>query len=148
MKVYSDVLTEADLWAALPAGLELMDGYYLTGTRARRFEKVRLVSPVARKVSRRHPNSGTHGAESRHYCASWDEHGVWMARLFEKDSDARIIGYEDYRGAETFHRITDNRYRNVSVSEDADGVWVRTDASELCGPYQSRDAARGDFARV
>lgn len=110
MKVYSETLTMADLHSACPDGIELMDGAVLIDKRSRRFEGVRLCSPVARKISKRRPNTGTWGADRAHYCATWDEHGAWMAELFERDPSARIMGYADYRDREDFHQQTGGMY--------------------------------------
>lgn len=87
MKVYSDVLTEADLRSALPDGV-YADVRPLRQARVRRFGwDVYLEGFGARHT--RATNSGTYGAGSRK-AVSYDDHGVWMARLYQIDPDARV----------------------------------------------------------
>jgi hypothetical protein len=66
--------------------------------------KVRLTGS-----STRHRNSGTHGAATwESPPATWDEHGRWMAELFDRDPHARIAGYN---GRDAFHHETADKYR-------------------------------------
>lgn len=87
MKIWADNLTTDDLYATLP------DGVYL--------EHVEIKNP--RKRARgwdvhlttdhgRYANSGQWGA-SHEKAASWDEWGVWIARLFEIDPGAAMTYY-------------------------------------------------------
>jgi hypothetical protein len=106
VKLYSDTLTAADLHAAanLPAyGVEL----------------VTIQRPRVRKhgwtfrlwgSSGRWRNSGQHGAE-RERATTWDQHGEWMARLFDKDPAAKI---GPYNGCDDFHAQTQGKYREAA----------------------------------
>jgi hypothetical protein len=55
---------------------------------------------------RRHKNSGNYGA-GYSYAATYDEHGWWMAKLFEKDPEMVLDRYD---GAQGFHRMTRYEY--------------------------------------
>lgn len=111
MKIWSDTLSMQDLHDAARevradfAGckIHLEDGLTLhVGPRTRRFDGVKL-----RAVHGfRRPNSGRDGGDSAKWCASYAEHGWWMARVFRKDPHARILGALDYRGEDTFHDLT------------------------------------------
>src|SRR4051812_23644972 len=111
MKIYSDKLQTRDLWAALPDGLEMLDGLELIeGPRLRRFEHVRICSPVPRGKGKRYRLNGGNIGSLNVYAAGYDEHGEWMARLFEIDPDARIIGVNRYEGRDSFHEQTEHRF--------------------------------------
>lgn len=111
MKVYSDKLDVLDLRAAVVgvpnvfvARIETMER-----TRLRTHGwKVQLGS----STSRRWRNSGTFGAMTWQDCApaTWDEHGAWMARLFDLDPDAIVA---NYRGRDDFHRSTRYQYESA-----------------------------------
>jgi hypothetical protein len=99
-------------------GLELIDG-----PRSRRFEHVRLCSPVPRGKGKRYrlnpgADARSHGRAraAGNYAATYDEHGEWMAEVFERDPEARIVGYEDYRGRDDFHEKTGGKYRVAVVA--------------------------------
>lgn len=121
MKLYTDTLSPAHLWAALPPGLELLDGYAMhVGPRTRRIDGVRLCSPAPRGKGRNyHLNSGHYGALPV-YNATWDEHGIWMTRLFDIDPLLRIVGANRYEGREDFHAQTANRYEEYRKPVCAD----------------------------
>jgi hypothetical protein len=117
MKVYSKTLQTCDLWAACPDGLEMLDGLELIdGPRSRRFEHVRLCSPVPRGKGKRYRLNGGNIGALEAYAATYDEHGEWMAEVFERDPEARIVGYEDYRGRDDFHEKTGGKYRVAVVA--------------------------------
>lgn len=110
MKVYSDTLTYADLRAAARyARIALDTCEPIEGARVRsRGWTVRLSGS-----STRHRNSGTHGAATWESApATYDEHGHWMAWLFDIDPNARIAEYD---GAHNFHAFTYDAYRRVGV---------------------------------
>lgn len=117
MKIYSDTLQRSDLGVALiAAGLNDERVYVdecmaLPSPRLRqRGWKVRLTCTR----SNRHRNSGTHGAATWEMpAASWDQHGRWMAELFERDPNARI---SNYNGRDDFHRATKGKYRPKTTS--------------------------------
>lgn len=113
MKLWSETLTAsrlsdaaAEVRADFPGSqVYLSDELFLhEGPRSRRFDNVCLRT-----------RTGIYGApepqDGSERSASFCEHGWWMARVFAKDPDARVIGgwmYEraDYRGAAMFHDLT------------------------------------------
>lgn len=124
MYVYSKTLTMADLEnAAARLGLELVPGAELyEGPRTRRFDRVRLQSADARTVE--YPRETKAWEEGRmiystgrrHHSATYDEHGYWMAELFELDPNARIkSGMHDFRGHADFHEQTRDTYHQDCV---------------------------------
>lgn len=102
MRVYGDTLTASDLRAAVPDGcvLELVT-IDAPRTRARGWN-VKLRRPG----SSRFTNSGRYGAGELG-AASWDDYGVWIARLYAIDEGARIAHYD---GRADFERQTDGAY--------------------------------------
>jgi hypothetical protein len=119
MRIHSDKLTRADLAEAImAAGLE---GVYVDGviegrsqSRARGFTVKLAARPGP---GRRRRNTGRYGAEDAGHemyqaSATYDEHGAWMAELFERDPDA-IVTY--YKGRDDFHDQTEGKYRKVSA---------------------------------
>jgi hypothetical protein len=111
MKVYSDSLTFTDLRAcAEEVGLTVAwDTREMQKPRIRTFGwEVRLHDAD----SKRYYNSGPYGARDRG-APSWDRYGHWMARIFQRDANARIA---EYNGAEEFHRVTANKYEIREVS--------------------------------
>jgi len=115
MRIHSDRLTRQDLYSATE-GIEgvWVDGAIETGSRSRaRGFTVKLAAEPQK--GRRRRNTGNYGAEDGGYpiqvaAATYDEHGRWMAELFERDPDA-IITY--YSGRDDFHEQTDGKYRPV-----------------------------------
>lgn len=110
MKVYSDSLTQRDLDAAsnIPAYYPEVKREWVGRLRERAYD-VRLVGS-----SNRWRNSGVYGAESTR-SATHDQHGEWMARLFEVDPDAIIVGDSRYEGRDDFHAQTEYRYARTST---------------------------------
>lgn len=106
MRVYSDTLTADDLHNAARrarVGIRDIAGMQRPRVRARGW----VLSLTG--SSTRHRNSGTYGADHDDFPpATWDEHGAWMAALYEVDPDARIAYY---RNREDFHTLTANAYR-------------------------------------
>jgi len=107
MKVYSNTLTEADLRKAVPRGcqLELMS---ITRPRVRDFGWHARLTCYA---GNRWTNSGQYGAGSER-AATYDQHGEWMAPLFEIDPDARIAHWD---GVHDFNQGTEGRYSKEKV---------------------------------
>lgn len=114
MKVWSRTLTVTDLNECVRevntefpgCALYLAESVSLhEGRRARRIDGVSLRSTY----NRRHPNTGTRGAETMEWggAASWTEWGWFLARVFDRDPDARC---GDYRGRDDFHWQTDARF--------------------------------------
>lgn len=102
MKLYTRTLTMNDLHRALPPGITLLDRAMgakhdpelIEGPRSRKFINVRLASwePRGKGMNYRLVTGG-HGSWSvEAWNATWDEHGIWMARLFDIDPNLRITG--------------------------------------------------------
>lgn len=64
------------------------------------------------KLSGSSPYRQNFGTEQ---AATWDEWGVFIARIFAKDSDA-IAGH--YKSADLFHEVTDGRFENGELPAD------------------------------
>jgi hypothetical protein len=104
VKLYSDTLTGADLNDALPRGVGIETLSIGRPRNAARGWTVRLYCYGNRRLR----NSGRHGAESQGPpAASWDQHGEWMAALYDRDPHARI---GPYTGRDDFHTKTDGAY--------------------------------------
>lgn len=55
--------------------------------------------------------SGDRISDKRTHVATYEEHGVWMARVFALDPTARIkSAFGDYRGADSFHEQTNHEF--------------------------------------
>lgn len=92
MKLYSDTLTREDLYDCLPADVDA-DVQNINNPRKRKHGyEVRLVGLGDRHT--RKTNSGNYGAGDR-MAATWDDHGIWMAALYEIDPLAIIATYQD-----------------------------------------------------
>jgi hypothetical protein len=121
MRIHSDVLTPSRLVEAIDAaGLDIavhLDScsVHKSRKRARGIEfrlgaTERVGTLKGERITRRPRNTGKYGAEQAGghlYAATYDEHGEWMARLFDADPDA-IIGY--YDGRDHFHAETRYQY--------------------------------------
>ena len=93
MKVYSDTLTINDLYACLPSGVGIAGVREIGRARKRaRGWELSLEGYDARHTRR--TNSGQYGAGER-FAATWDDHGVWMNNLYERDPNAHIAWYEN-----------------------------------------------------
>lgn len=101
MKIYSDVLTGQDFYRAC-SGMPIYPARAnLKGSRIQHFD-------VILRAMRDHGRSGMGNIPGK--CATWDETGVWMARLFDKDPALRIVSFRKYDGKEDFHSQTEGRY--------------------------------------
>ena len=94
MRIHTDTLTREQLYAALPFDVHAYITPKGSRKRARAFE-VTLFVLEKDDLHRRYGNSGGYGS-SEDVAATWDEWGVWMARLYEIDPDALIGWYESY----------------------------------------------------
>ncbi len=103
MKVYSDILTRDDMLDALPYGVTLEECEKIQNPRVRsQGWNVQL----RRWGSNRHTNSGHYGAGERG-AATYDDHGVWIAELFDRDPSARISWWD---GRDHFNQGTEHKY--------------------------------------
>lgn len=121
MKIYSDTLTPQDLYVATPEGVDVTYGYPVSARlRSRRFDHVRLST----EHGNRWPNGGNQGGGRAAYnsgqvasprAATYDEHGEWMAALYERDPYMILIGIERYESASDFHAKTHGRYEGRAL---------------------------------
>lgn len=117
MRIHTNTLTVHDLHDALAttglrAGGVRVDTASLHNSRKRKVSIEFRLSAEPGK-GRRRRNTGYYGAEDAfqtpfQMAATYDEHGIWMAELFERDPEA-IIGY--YDGRDDFHEQTKGKYR-------------------------------------
>lgn len=120
MILYTNTLTRNDLHDALPHPIELLDSSHgwkhdptlHEGPRSRKFVHVRLCSPYPRGKGKRFVlTSGSYGSHALEaWNATWDEHGIWMTRLFDIDPHLRITGSNEYNGRSDFHHQTDYKF--------------------------------------
>ena len=113
MKIHTDRLTSAEVYAATKAGG--MKGVYAEcvtlGSRSR---KRGLVVHLVGNSGRR-PNPGKGGVERGGYAATWDEWGMFLNYLFEMDPDAIATGA--YDGRDEFLLKTDWRFTDLTADE-------------------------------
>jgi hypothetical protein len=119
MRIYSNVLTSADLDAAIRAANERtptrdVDPFYgLIGfERCLRLNRTRIRARgwdvlLYRTGSTMHFNSGQHGA-GEEGAASWDDWGWFLAELYLRDP---VMRAGSYNGEAEFHRATRNGFK-------------------------------------
>lgn len=115
MRIHSNYLKLSDVYAATAD----LPGVYATvsehGSRshARAFEVQLTGNGYAR-------NTGTGGADSYETGATWDEWGVFLARLFNLDANALCgsVKYPVYRDGYNFHRQTMDRFESLDLPDD------------------------------
>lgn len=146
MKIHSDTLTESQLYTAkrgLPVYLETV----CVGSRSRNHGFLVRLSADRDDLHRRAANSGQYGASSNtigEVAATWDDWGVWIARLFLLDPNA-IIG--PYKGrnhfyAETTNFVESSWYHRRYVEEKPKSLYARTHTAPwLCNPVTIPTAA-------
>lgn len=136
MRIHTNTLTIDDVYSATAT----LPGVYVTvsqhGSRshARAFE-VSLEGNGYRK------NTGTHGAGDE-IGATWDEWGVFIARLFEVDPEA-LFGtpkYPTYQNAYHFHMLTDDRFLEGNMPSDTHKrhTWDWTVSGATCKKCSAR----------
>ena len=102
MKLYSDTLTTDDLYACLPRDVGIAEIREMRQPRKRARGWELSLEGLGGRHTRR-SNSGGYGAGDR-YAATWDDHGVWMAALYDRDERALFAGY--YNGRLDFYLKT------------------------------------------
>jgi hypothetical protein len=121
MLLYSDTLTKADLYAALPAGVDA----YVTQKKARKRDHafdVTLYVYERDELHRRAGNSGGYGSSSD-IAATWDDWGIWMWNLYQRDPDA-IIGW--YKSPSHFLEVTRKERDRIRQWNKPESLQVRT----------------------
>lgn len=130
MRLHSDYITVSDIYAILSEGLSGVSVEISRhGSRKRKGAlEVRLEGTSTR---RNMSNTGQ--------AATWDEWGVFMARVFNLDANA-LLGHED-RG--NFEERTQGRFDSLTMPDDAHGnhrwEWTgepRTFACPKCSAVQ------------
>lgn len=82
-------------------------------------------------TSNRRPNSGYRGAGDE-YAATWDEWGIFLARIFDADPTTRATYYDD---AEHFHWVTGDRFRTLTHDEQHVSHHWDYDGKVVTGSY-------------
>lgn len=109
MKIHSDILTESDVHEATRAAG--MRGVYAdVATRGSRSRK-RSLDVKLSGTSNRMQNPGTGPRDNVDNAATWDEWGMVIQALFEKDSEA-VIGMYDSQAA--FDAYTGGRFEKLT----------------------------------
>ena len=110
MRIHSDVLTPELVEKATHArgmkGVAASVSVHGSGSHKGALE-VKLTG-----TSSRRPNPGTGVGNSDGYAATWDEWGMFLAYLFEKDPKATATYYED---ADDFHWKTCGRFKGLTA---------------------------------
>jgi hypothetical protein len=122
MRIHSDVLTSIDLFEAARVSHTDMT-YTFHGSRIR----TRSVDVHLTGASRRRPGRA-HYYYSDEYAATWDQWGVFLSMLFDRDP-SMLCGPGPkravYRSRDDFHWQTDHRFRSVGiVGPDAPGAFA------------------------
>jgi len=113
MRIHTDTLTHAQVFVAAQAVNTYPEVLTTHGSRKRKHAfEVQLSGSSPRDAQ-----SGQWKA------ATWDEWGAFIGRIFALDPNASMSYYED---AETFHRVTCDRFREGTVPADthAQHKWV------------------------
>ena len=115
MRIHSNTLTSEQVWKAshdLP-GVYVHVSEHGSRSHERAFEVRMEGNGYAR-------NTGKYGADQYETGATWDEWGVFLARLFNLDANALSgsVKYPTYANAADFHRQTFNRFASLSMPED------------------------------
>jgi hypothetical protein len=139
MKLYSDTLTTADLYAALPEGVGIAAIRPIRSPRKRAHGWELSLEGFAGRHTRRR-NSGMYGADGYGYAATWDDHGVWMAALYAKDPDALIAWYKDrdhFYSATRHESEWRKRSRMSAIRNHGQAPWLLTDSQRAARDRES-----------
>lgn len=121
MRLHTDTLTMSDLYAALPSGVSAHITPKGSRKRARAFE-VTLYVHEKDALHRHFGNSGGYGA-SDEVAATWDEWGIWMARLYDIDRDALVGRYRDFSH---FQEVTSKERARIRAQYQPHNLMYRT----------------------
>lgn len=105
MKIYSNVIPP---WTLGVLGKDLLQVFTVPIKVPRIRRQGYLVTASGNTT--RWKNTGKHGASDLR-AASWDQHGQWFARIFDRDPAAVIVANGRYDGREDFHAKTSGRYK-------------------------------------
>ena len=120
MKIHTNALKSTDAHHAMAQARALvpsMSEVYLTafdaGSQSHRNSIVFRLESTGGAGRKRKQNTGNNGASYTH-AATWDDHGHWMAQVYELDPFAVFahggLGSAVYRGREHFHSATGCKY--------------------------------------
>lgn len=115
MRLHTDVLTEQDIRDAAKGGTIAFDRLTEHGSRShKRAFEVKLTG------SGTHTNSGRYGANTWEQAATWDEWGIFLGNLYEKDPDMLVgsAGNPIYSDSGDFDWKTENRFGENSITWD------------------------------
>lgn len=93
MRIHTS-LTQQEVYSSLPDGVHANIMRHNSRKRDHAYE-VTLYVHTKDDLHRRFGNSGGYGAATD-VAATWDEWGIWMANIYEKDPDAIIGWYESH----------------------------------------------------
>lgn len=113
MKIHSDVLEHEDFFAAKSAAGEMV-GFEVTRRGSRKRSHGFEFSLTG--TSSRRPNNQQAWMEWDDYAATWDEWGMFLAYLFDKDPNATVPGV--YENGEDFHWKTNYRFGEDGVTPE------------------------------
>jgi hypothetical protein len=111
MRIHTNADMQAIYHAETVAGVQI-DNLTPHGSR----KSTRAFEVLLTGDSNRRPNGGSYGAGNS-YAATWDQWGVFLAKIFEIDPDASCWAYEN---AADFHYKTSTRFAE-GWPEDAHG---------------------------
>lgn len=103
MRIHSDSLYLSDLMDAARIARVFFDRIEEKGSRSREH----AFDVTLTGESRRRPNGGNRGANTDDYAATWDQWGVFLSVLFDRDP-AMVTPY--YADADDFHHRTAHRF--------------------------------------
>lgn len=115
MKIYSDILTRRDLYEALPAGMMIEEITEIEKPRTRNIhtgEKFQRGWILYCSGSSSRPAQHGFGNYSGYNAATWDEYGIWMDALYQRDPEARISWYKTYEDFIQYTTHARNYYAN------------------------------------
>lgn len=119
MRIHSDTLTPADVYAAARAA---GPGVGVTVTRHGSRSRSHALDVKLTGTSSRRPNSGNGGrfrdddpGAPYAHAATWDEWGMFLARLFDVDPAARCWAYPG--GRVDFDAVTRGRFDTLTPDE-------------------------------
>lgn len=114
MRLHSDIITITDVYAVTKD----LPGVYVTASEHGSRSKARAFE-VSLEGNGYLKNTGQYGAGDE-YGATWDEWGVFIARLFEIDPNAfwGTAKHPVYANASEFHGMTADRFVSGQMPED------------------------------
>lgn len=127
MRIHTDKLDENDmLTAAIHAGVIM---HRLSRHRSQsRDHAFDFYLEGSGRTGGQWGNTGTSGA-SPVRAATWDEYGIFIARLYTKDPEAHF-GKNSYQNAEHFHWVTGDRYKTLTPDQQhLKHIWDYTGSS-------------------